>query len=234
MKNAPKLLHFGDACYPYIIINHLLNIKTKTPFQLGTFPFDSNVNILDNKDFDGIYALENLRYDNKELAISKVQNKAYAHTSTNVHNIKYDVWMNHDFEIENQQVLNYDFILESGKEKFNNFIEFLKEDLVIINFTDNLSQDFNKLPNVLESKYNAVNFRVLIFTNNKEELNYTLNPKIQLIRLDNDYQSEWDKPQQFRIELFREIWEKFIYAVEQFINYKYPKFEDVISKETFK
>ena len=52
-----SLQHFGDMCYPFIIINHILRISRKTLFELGRFPFNSNLKILQEAQFENIYKI---------------------------------------------------------------------------------------------------------------------------------------------------------------------------------
>ena len=46
--------------------------------------------------------------------------------------------------------------------------------------------------------------------------------EVVVIRLENDYNGEWVKPRDFRLTLFKEIWDKFD-------GYKYMEFDKIFT-----
>ena len=50
-----NLYHLGDHCEPGIIINDILNIKTKTLFMLGVYSFNNIISYLNDNDYEKIY-----------------------------------------------------------------------------------------------------------------------------------------------------------------------------------
>jgi len=93
-----SLQHFGDLCYPFIIINHILEIKRKTLFELGRFPFNSNLKILQEEKFEDIVKKEYL----EGIADYKSIYNRYGHGHT-VKNTHYDIALNHDFDFYSYQ-----------------------------------------------------------------------------------------------------------------------------------
>ena len=61
MSKNIRYLHFGERCHPIVIINMLLKINVKTMFQLGIYPFNTIVKILEDGTFDDIMNPQYLR-----------------------------------------------------------------------------------------------------------------------------------------------------------------------------
>lgn len=171
-------IHFGDQCAPGIIIDDILQIRTKLPFVLGHFSFSSILNIL-KCDFAGMY-------DKNSLALCNTQCSTQCNTQcntqsitdfrsiinnfghgTDVVNTKYNITFNHDFIVNsaNCKILNYNFIINQAKTKLDNYKTYLKTKkfLLFLNFghcpTDTDLREFHKYAESLNKKY-----RLIIFT----------------------------------------------------------------------
>ena len=133
MSKNIRYIHFGERCHPLIIINMMLKINIKTLFQLGIFPFNTIVNILEDGIFDDIMNPQylrlmhdehgNIKYNNLKVhQVDKLNN--YCHSNTIISNSKYDkLLLVHDYGCEEDTIINYNFIQNSHKLKQQNFYE---------------------------------------------------------------------------------------------------------------
>ena len=107
------------------------------------------------------------------------------------------------------------------EEKILNFYEYIKHDLVLINFTDDIEQiQAEKIVHILKYKYGVRKFLTMVFTMSDIICAYPY--EVVVIRLENDYSGEWVKPRDLRLTLFKEIWDKFN-------GYKYMEFDKIFT-----
>jgi len=182
MSKDIRYVDFGERCHPLIIINMMLNINTKTLFQLGIYPFNTIVKILEDGTFDDSMNPQylrlnhdehgNIKYNNlKVLELDKLNN--YCHSNTIISNSKYDgLMLVHDYGCEEDTIINYNFIQNSHKLKQQNFYENIHSGdflcFITILFDSNLSVlEYERMSNVLSQKYGVNNFVIVIFTNDK-------------------------------------------------------------------
>jgi hypothetical protein len=74
MSKDIRYVDFGERCHPLIIINMMLNINTKTLFQLGIYPFNTIVKILEDGTFDDSMNPQYLRLNHDEHGNIKYNN----------------------------------------------------------------------------------------------------------------------------------------------------------------
>ena len=243
MSQNIKYLHFGDRCQPYIIINLLLNIHTKTLFQLGVFPFNTIVEILDENKFDDIinpiylktvkyeYGTINTEYDKLEYLENDKIN-GYCHNNQPIVHKKYNgMVLMHDYALEENIIVNYNYIQNSHKIKKNNFYEFIDSDdlLCFISFlTDNNLKDlkYEKMYDLLKNKYNIKNFIIVIFTADKTFIPNNLPNCYEIIYLDNEFHDDFNRTKEYRKILYNEIWIKFTNRMKKY-NIEYLSFEEL-------
>lgn len=219
-----QLVHFGNDCASGILINDILNIKKKQLFQLGFYNFNNILEYLKENKYEEIYDKKYLFFNN--IKIKKFSNslKKYKNLSVNesiIHK-KYNFEFNHDYEIKNNEIINYDFIVNVFDEKIKNFKNCLesKNKILFITFT-NHDLKILKMINLLKKKTNNW-FKLVIFTGNKN-LNYSTD-QIELIHLNNEYHRSWFlKPMKDRFILYEEIYNKFYNALINYIDL--PVFE---------
>lgn len=232
MKNI-KYLHFGERCHPIVIINMLLNINTKTLFQLGVYPFNAIVQILEEEKFDDIMNVDYLLCNDKKLEYLQddLINK-YCHQETICKHTKYNgVLLVHDYGAENNVIVNYNFIQKSHNLKQKNFYEYIKSGdflcFITILFDSNLScLEYEKMSDVLTNKYGIKDFCIIIFTNDKQQIPDNIPKCFEIIILDNEYRDDINRPTEYRINLYKDMWEKLRVVMNKY-GYSHQCFEEM-------
>ena len=204
------LFHLGDNCAPGIIIDDILHIKKKCLFMLGNFDFNDIENYLRNcGSFEKIYDKDNLKiHPNEQIVLHSLFNFGF----------------NHDYTIENGVITNYENIKKRFDIKIKNLLGSLfsiPNKTVFINFTRNV--DNLKIKTMLHwFKRFKNNIHLLIFTNNGFSIPQN-SENVSIIKLDRSYEGWWDKPNDIKTALYREIYEKFIWSLnENNISHDFP------------
>lgn len=234
MRKEIEFLHFGERCGPYIIINLMLKNNKKTLFQLGVYPFNTIVNILEDEKFDDIINLEYIRYNGNKVDFLEIdKKKAYSHCSAFT-NIKYEgLQLQHDYELEENTIINYNFINESHNIKKTNFYNSIKNNnflcfICLLFSTNILDLEFEKMVYILKHKYSIESFIITIFTNDKDgisKLPSNLPKEYEIIFVENDYRIDIYESDEYRINLYKDMWEKFRDVLKKY-NYHYSSFEE--------
>ena len=111
-------------------------------------------NFLENGILEDIYNKEYLFYGDKKIENFTNENKKYCHNIV-IKNTKYNFAFNHDFsyDISNNTITNYDFIINEFNEKIKNFKDLMinEKTPIFINFSENNKNFFNfeKMNNIL-------------------------------------------------------------------------------------
>jgi hypothetical protein len=243
MTKNIRYLHFGERCHPIVIINMLLNINIKTLFQLGVYPFNTIVRILEDETFDDIMKPKYLRimltlpdgsnivkYDElKVLKEDKINN--YCHANTLLSNIKYDkMLLVHDYGCEEDTIVNYNFIQKSHKLKQKNFYEYIHSGdflcFITILFDSTLANlEYERMSNVLSQKYGLKDFVIVIFTNEKNTIPNNLPKCFEIIFLKDEYRDDIWRSEEYRVALYKDMWEKFRLVMKKY-NFDHSSFEE--------
>jgi len=240
MTKSIKYVHFGERCQPLIIINMMLNINVKTLFQLGIYPFNTIVKILEDETFDDImnpqylklmYNEEgDIKYNElKYLEVDKLNN--YCHVNTIISNSKYDkLLLVHDYGCEEDTIVNYNFIQKSHKLKQANFYEYIRSGdflcFITILFDSNLAVlEYERMSNVLSEKYGIKDFAIVIFTNDKNPIPENLPKCFEIIVLDDEYRDDIWRSREYRVALYKDIWEKFRCVMKKY-DFDHSSFEE--------
>jgi hypothetical protein len=188
-----ELCHFGDDCAPGIIIDDILNIHKKQLFMLGYYNLNDILSYLMDNNYMAIYDKNYLKNHNQH-----------------VEHEKYRFIFNHDYKLENNEIINYDFIKNRFENKINNFEKNLRLEkfTIFINFSQNVD-DIRILDVLNWLKNNKKNFHLMIFTSNHYS-NYFSEPNLSIIKLSRDYQQWWNMEPEIKENVYKEIYEKFI------------------------
>lgn len=227
-----KYLHFGERCHPYLIINMLLKIDNKTLFQLGIYPFNTIVKILEDEKFDDIMNVDYLTCNDKKLTFLEIDKiNKYCHQQTFCHNTKYPgVVLVHDYGSEDNVIINYNFIQQEHKLKQQQFYEYINSGdflcFITFLFESNLkSLEYENMSNVLINKYGVKDFVIVIFTNDKQQIPPNLPKCFEVIILDDEYRDDVDRSTEYRINLYKDMWDKFRVVMKKH-GYTYEAFEE--------
>jgi hypothetical protein len=193
----------------------ILNISDKRLFQLGIFPFNSIIDILKDGKLEDIINLEYIRL-NDNIVNYEVTDKlnGYAHGNNACKNIKYkNVTLMHDYAFEGNTVINKNFIENSHRIKMDNFYRDISEEkfMVFITFlfeTKMAELKFEEMVNVLKNKYKIQKFLIIIFSQEHKQ-NKNIPEEYEIITIENEYRDDILRKKEYRIPLYREIFEKF-------------------------
>ena len=209
----------------------MLNIKEKKLFQLGVFPFNTIINILEDGQLEDIINLDYLRrcgncvnYENEDKL------NGYAHVNSNCQHIKYkNLELVHDYAFEGNTVINKNFIEKSHKIKMENFYKDISENKFMVFITylfDSKIADlkFEDMINVLKNKYNIKKFIIIIFST-EQKPDKIIPKEYELITVDQYYDDIWKK-KEYRIPLYRDMFEKFRNIMIKY-NIHYNSFDEL-------
>ena len=235
------IMYLGDHCAPGIVICDILNKKDKLLFMLGSFTLNSIISYLSDNDWDLIYDkkyLVNKLQPGKTIYFKNELNKNIHFSHDNLNNTifhsKYMFHFLHDYIVdENNNILNYDFIVEQYKNKIKNTKELFNNEkpVIFINFlwdktmNDVIMKNIDQLINVLNGYIKHKKYYIIFFTN-FELLNLHYE-NIFFIKL-NNYYNDWHfKTNKNRFELYKEIYENFYNVTKKLnLNENFPIFEN--------
>jgi hypothetical protein len=210
----------------------ILNIKTKTLFQLGKYPFNTIIQILEDEKFEDVINPEYLLFNGNKLNYleeDKLDN--FCHNNTIIDSTKYlGLGLVHDYAIEDNTIINYNFIQKIHKLKQENFYEYIKSDnfLCFVTFlfdTNKMDLQYEKMKNILSEKYNIKDFVIVIFTDDKTPILFDIPKCYEIITID-EYKDDFARPTDYRINLYKDIWEKFSCVLKKY-GYNYETFEEL-------
>jgi hypothetical protein len=168
---------------------------------------------------------ENVKY----LEIDKV-NK-YCHKNTILSNKKYkNLLLVHDYGLEEDTIVNYNFVQKSHKLKQKNFYEYIHSGqflcFITILFESNLGNiEYERMSNVLKNKYGLTDFIIVIFTNDKTEIPSNIPECYEFVILENEYRDDVHRSDDYRINLYKDMWNKFTDVMKKY-GYKYASFDE--------
>ena len=129
-----KLVHFGNDCAPGIIINDILNIKEKQLFQLGFYNFNDILEYLKESKCEEIYDKSHLFFNNIKIIefYSYLKEYSYLPDEDTLVNKKYNFKFNHDYAVQDYKIINYEFIVDSFNNKYNEwYLKPLKDRFIL-------------------------------------------------------------------------------------------------------
>lgn len=227
-----RYLHFGERCQPITMINMMLKINIKTLFQLGIYPFNAIVQILEDEKFDDIMNIDYLTCNGKKLTFLEVDKiERYCHQQTPCRNTKYNgVVLLHDYGGEDNVIENYNFIQKSHKLKQRNFYEYINSGdflcFITVLYESKLeSLMYEKMSQLLSQKYGIKDFIIVIFTNDTNPIPENLPKCYEIIILNDEYRDDSSRSKEYRINLYKDMWEKLICVLKKY-GYEYASFED--------
>ena len=187
------LYHFGDQCAPGIIIDDILKQKKKKLFMLAVYLFNDILKYLTDNELESIYDKQYFKLE-----------KSVVHT-------KYNFIFNHDYQIRNNKIHNYDHIKNRFNDKINDFKNMLENNntKIFITFTGNIDALYiNEMMECLNNLIKNKKFYLIIFSDNAfTELNIE---NVFKIKLDNKYDNWWVFDKNKKMILYKEIYTKFI------------------------
>jgi hypothetical protein len=227
-----RYLHFGERCHPITIINMMLKINIKTLFQLGVYPFNAIVQILEDERFDDIMNIDYLTCKNKKLTFLEVDKiEKYCHQETLCHHTKYNgVILVHDYGAEDNVIVNYNFIQKSHKLKQKNFYEYINSGdflcFITILFESNLeSLMYEKMSQLLSEKYGVKDFVIVIFTNDTNPIPQNLPKCYEIVILKDEYRDDVHRSEEYRINLYKDMWKNLSCVLKKY-GYEHASFEE--------
>jgi len=198
------LCHFGEFCEPGIIINDILEINKKNLFMLGIYEFNNILTYLNDANYEKIY--------DKEFLIIPEPNSSI----TSVRHSLYNFRFNHDYKFRHSQIFNYDIVRNRFDIKIKNFREMLVDPKMCVFITFTINVDNLKINEMLEwLSLNKKTFHLIIFTNNDFSITYDSYKNLSIIKLKNSYQKWWVMNKMLKMNLYKEIYEKFINCLKE-------------------
>jgi hypothetical protein len=212
-----ELVDFGNQCLPHELIRKILKKKSKQLFMLGVYSFNDISVFLERGNFEDIYKKEYLVYNNCPIEHFTNEVEKYSHSSI-IKNTRCKFTYNHDFlyDISTNTIRNYDFIVHEFDEKIANLKQLFSNDKlpIFIHFSMIKITGLEKMVSVLKS-YMTKPFYIFIFVpdtcypSNREN-NNTLFENIKFIYLEKDYIDWWKQPQDIKMVLYKEIYDKYV------------------------
>lgn len=207
-KMTPDFIHLGDACAPGIIIQELLNIKTKQLFQLGGYYFNDILEFLKIDQYESIIEktfLLNQYNENQQFSEFADEDDKHYHGHPVLHS-KFNFIFNHDFLVQNKtKIVNYGFIVREFEEKIRRFRASLIGDnvAIFITFTNNKNARIEEMISFLKT-ITKKPFYVLLYTNEQDLTNQS-SENVYKCFLDEPFFC-WSKPMKDRESLYRKIY----------------------------
>lgn len=84
---------------------------------------------------------------------------------------------------------------------------------------------YERMSNVLKNKYGLTDFIIVIFTNDKTEIPLNIPECYKFVILENEYRDDIHRSDDYRINLYKDMWNKFTIIMEKY-GYKYPSFDE--------
>ena len=211
----------------------ILQNHKKTLFQLGIFPFNTIVQILEEAQFNDIINLDYLRLNgNKVDYLENDTFHNYAHVNSNCTHTKYkNLELVHDYAFDGNTITNKKFIEASHKLKIQNFYNDIKANnkyMCFITFLFDsklVDLEFKKMVDVLKNKYNIKKLIILIFTNEKNIIQ-DLPKEYEIITIENEYRDDIWRETEYKVNLYKDIWEKFRSTLKKY-GCEYKCFEEI-------
>lgn len=198
------VIHFGELCEPNIIINDILKINKKNLFMLGIFGFNNILDYLIDGNYEKIYNKEYLLVPGPNFSCPRVTHSLY------------NFGFNHDYKFKDSQIYNYDLVRDRFDIKIKNFREMLQDEKMCIFITFTVNVDNLKINEMLNwLSLNKKAFHLMIFTNNDFNVTYDSNKNVSIIKLTNSYQRWWVMDKFPKMNLYKEIYEKFINCLKE-------------------
>jgi aromatic ring-cleaving dioxygenase len=194
------LCHFGENSAPGIIINDILKDKKYKLFMLGVYNFNDILSYLKDGNYENIY-------DKKNLIITPPYNEV-------IHK-KYNFIFQPDYKVIKSQIINYDFARERFDLKIKNFKEMLSSPKLCVFIVFTMQFNNLEIKEMLDwLSLNKKHFHLIIFTPEKDVIPY--NSKLySIITLTTHYNDWWRTNRKSKINLYNEIYKKFINCLKQ-------------------
>jgi hypothetical protein len=229
-----EIIDFGDNCLPHILIRDILFLKQKTLFTLGVFDFNDILKYFKNEDMEDIFKKEYLTYDNKPIDNFYDKYKFYTQ-SPKIINKKFNFGFLHHFnyDVSNNCINNYDFVVEQFKNRINDFKNILKNEkkIIFVNFSFYNSlknMKIDEMINTLNTMINK-NYYMIIFLYDYKRLSNNINDEyddfcrelfqkhnnIKIIFLKSDFTEWWNQDTNVKRVLYGEICEGFLKACSE-------------------
>ncbi len=158
--------------------------------------------------------------------MKKIYDESYLEINSNnyIYHKHYKFIFIHDYHITDGLINNYTIVKERFNIKIKNFREMLSNDntCIFIVFTANVNElEISNMIELLSIKKQK--FHVMIFTNNTFDVSYS-SPHVTITPLINSYENWWNMNKIPKIELYKEIYDKFIHNLMLAnIVHHYPK-----------
>jgi hypothetical protein len=236
-----EIMYFGEHCGPGIIIWDILNKRDKLLFMLGVFSFDKILSYLKDRNLHSIY--------DKNYLINSKNNKIKPNIKSvlkqNIHfdnplydnciqHSKYGFIFLHDYiYLHNENtILNYDFIANQYKLKIENTTKLFNNNnpVLILNFLSSndcnnvIVNNINEMIQVLNSYMPHKKYYLLFFTNFEIPNIYFDN--VFFIKIEQNYNNWVMTPNNLRVGLYKEIYDKFYNITKKLNLHYYPVFEE--------
>lgn len=209
MNTLEELYHLGDNCAPGIIINDILKCKIKKLFMLGGYSFNDILFYLKDGNYEKIYNEENLIIQ---------EDKSIKHSL-------YNFVFNHDYNVINSKITNYNFIKDRFNIKIKNFKDMLLTEKTCVFITFNTNVDNLKINEMIDwFSHNKKNFYLIIFTDKEyNNSNIEYSNKYSVIKLKNSCDGWFAQERKQKIILYNEVYNEFIKCLEKNnIKHDYP------------
>lgn len=227
------LMHFGDQCAPHILLFEILDIKEKQLFQLGFFYFNHTLEYLKEGNLHEMYNINYFRdHAGRNLIVHpSISENLYYH-AIGVTHAKYGFTFFHNYKLLDQYILNYQYNVESFKEKIKLFEEIIKRKDILLYFI-NFARDDSDVPKIDEmielfKQKQIENFKFIFLANSMErieKINESKNKQYyHTIFLSNSYFEWYNRDMKDRYDLYKEIYEKFL-ETDELTKKQFPPFE---------
>jgi hypothetical protein len=229
-----ELIDFGDNCLPSILIRKICNKQTKHLFMLGVYNFNDIIPFLQDDDYESIYKKEYLTFNENQITNFSNELDKYC-TNSRIINSKYHFRYLHDFsyDISNNCITNYDFIVNQFNIKITNFKNQLVSNntLLFINFafyekTNTIKID--EMIDILDKKVLSKKYFIVFFfyTNSEEVFDEKYIDKFQkynnvkTIILKNNFSEWWKQEGDKKNILYKEIYDNFYNIMKELIRHE--------------
>jgi hypothetical protein len=215
MSRKVNFIHFGERCQTLIIIDLLLSIHRKTLFQYALHPFNTIIQILEDNNFMDIIDTKYLKHNEQYYEHLEIDKKyGFGHDTVFIHTKYNGSKIVHDYTIEDNKIINFNFVNDMYKSKINNFIEDIHSNnfvcfICFLAETNVNNLEYERMVNTLRNKHNVKDFTIFIFTNDKINDSLIIPPEYEIIYLEEIFGNDAHKSIDERLKLYKEIHEKF-------------------------